>query len=200
MIAVIGHRHRLGETLGLVVNAARSDRVHVAPVIFLLRMDERIAVAFRGRGQDERRLLGFGETERVMGAERADLQRRDRQLQIIDRARGRREMENVIEFFFRQENETRDVVLNEGEILVAGEVLDVLEIAGDKIIDRDDAMPFRQQPVGQMRPEKTRATRDDRNLLRTRSHAPVFLIRCAKVGEPFVGRERPFQVNSMRLW
>src|SRR5205807_4462925 len=32
---------RFGEPLCLVVNAARSDRVHVAPVIFLLRMDKR---------------------------------------------------------------------------------------------------------------------------------------------------------------
>ncbi len=161
VIAVIGHRHRFGETLGFIVNAARADRVHVAPVIFLLRMDERVAVAFRGGGQKERRLLGFGETERVMRAERADFQRRDRQLEIIDRARGRSEMENVIEFFFRQENEVRDVVLDEREILVAGEMLDVLEVAGDEIIDRDDAMTFRQQPVGQMRPEKTGPTGDD---------------------------------------
>ena len=167
VIAVIGHRHGLGETLRFVVNAARSDRVDVAPVIFLLRMDERVAVAFRGRGQDERRLLGLGETERVMRAERADFERGDRQFQVIDRAGGRSEMKNVIEFFFRQENETRDVVFDEGEILVAGEVFDVLEIAGDKIIDRDDAMPFRQEPVGQMRTEKTRAAGDDRNLLRT---------------------------------
>src|ERR1044071_3958666 len=46
--AVIGHCHRLGESLCLVVNTARPDRVHIAPVIFLLRMDERIAIAFGG--------------------------------------------------------------------------------------------------------------------------------------------------------
>src|SRR4029453_10374667 len=33
--AVISHGHCLGETLGLIVNAARPDRVDVAPVIFL---------------------------------------------------------------------------------------------------------------------------------------------------------------------
>ena len=161
MKAVIGHRHRLGETLRFIVNAARPDRVHVAPVIFLLRMDERIAVTFRSRGEEERRLLRFGETERVVRAERADFQRRNRQLEIIDRAGRRGEMKNVIEFFFRQENEIRDVVLDEAVILVAGEMLDVVEIAGDEIIDRDDAMTFRQQPIGQMRPKKTRATGDD---------------------------------------
>ena len=42
-------------------------------------------------------------------------------------------------------------------------MLDVREIAGHEIIDRDDPMPFRQQSIGQMRPEKTRAAGDDRN-------------------------------------
>ena len=43
-------------------------------------------------------------------------------------------MEDVIELFFRQENVTRDVVFDEREILVAGEVLDVFEVAGDEVI------------------------------------------------------------------
>src|SRR5471030_1330235 len=107
-----------------------------------------------------------------MRAKRADFERRNRQLQIIDRARGGSEMEIVIEFFFRQKNEARDVVLDEGEILVAGEVFDVLEIASNEIIDRDDAMPFGEQPVGQMRSEKTGTAGDDGNFLRTRGHVP----------------------------
>ena len=39
-----------------------------------------------------------------MGAERADFQRGDRQFEVIDRAGGRGEMENVIEFFFREKD------------------------------------------------------------------------------------------------
>ena len=37
VVAVVGHRHRLGEALGLVVDAADADRVHVAPVGLGLR-------------------------------------------------------------------------------------------------------------------------------------------------------------------
>jgi hypothetical protein len=95
-------------------------------------------------------------------------------------------MENVIEFFLRQEKKLGHILLDEPVILIPGKVFDVLEIAGDEIIDRDDAMPFREQPVGQVRPEKTSATGYDRNLLRTRSHAPVFLRRHKMLGEPFV--------------
>ena len=44
LLAVVGHRQRLRVALGLVVDAARPDRVHVAPVGLRLRMDLRIAV------------------------------------------------------------------------------------------------------------------------------------------------------------
>src|SRR2546423_1736840 len=67
-------------------------------------------------------------------------------------------MENVVESFFRQENVARNVMLDEGEILVAGEVRDVLGIAGNKIINRNYPVSFRQQPVDQMRPQKTSAS------------------------------------------
>ena len=46
MITMIRHRYRFGETLRFIVNAARADRVYVAPIILLLRMDKRIAVTF----------------------------------------------------------------------------------------------------------------------------------------------------------
>ena len=101
-----------------------------------------------------------------MRAERADLQRRDRQLEIIDRAGRRGEMKNVIDFLFRQKNEIRNVVLDEVVILVPGQMLDVRCVAGDQIVDRDHAMTFRQQSIGQMRSEKSGAAGHDGNRLR----------------------------------
>ena len=98
-----------------------------------------------------------------MRAERAHFQRRDRQFQIIDRAGRRSEMKNVIDLFFRQENEIGNVVLDELVIFVAGQMPNVRVAARDEIVDRDDAMTFRQQTVGQMRPQKTGATGDDGN-------------------------------------
>ena len=55
VIAAIRHRHRFGKPLGFVVDAARANRVDVAPVGFLLRMLERIAVDLGGRGDHEHR-------------------------------------------------------------------------------------------------------------------------------------------------
>ena len=59
VIAVIGHRHGLGEALGLVVDPARADRVDVAPVGLLLRVLQGVAVDLRGGGDDEARALGL---------------------------------------------------------------------------------------------------------------------------------------------
>ena len=123
-------------------------------------MDERIAVALRSRSEEERRLLRFGEAERVVGAERADFQRRDRQFQVIDWTGRRCEMENVIDLV-RDEDVARDVVLDEPEILVAREMRDVRRVPRDEVIDRDDPMPFGEQPIRQMRSQKPRPARDD---------------------------------------
>src|SRR4051812_884963 len=124
-------------------------------------MHERIAVTFRGRCKKERGAFVLRESERVMSPKRADLQCRDRQLEIIDGTRRGREMKYVIEFVFRQENEIRNVVLDELEIRIAGEMTDVCGVAGDQVVDRDDAMTFREQAIRQMRSQKTRAAGDD---------------------------------------
>ena len=57
-------------------------------------------------------------------------------------------------------------MLDEPVIVVAGQMRDVREVAGDKIVDRDDAVAFREQTVGQMRSQKPGATGDDGNGLR----------------------------------
>jgi hypothetical protein len=50
---VIGHRQRLGIALGLVVDAARANRVDVAPVGLALRMLLRVPVDL-ARGGDQK--------------------------------------------------------------------------------------------------------------------------------------------------
>ena len=83
--AMVRHRDRLAEPLGLVVHAARADRIDVAPVVLALRVHQRVAVHLRGRREQEARALGLGHAERVVRAERADLQGLDGQLEVVDR-------------------------------------------------------------------------------------------------------------------
>ena len=76
--AVVGERQCLGVALGLVVDTAGADRVDVTPVGLGLGMHLRVAVHLGGRGQQEPRLLGQCQPQRVVGTERPDLQRLDR--------------------------------------------------------------------------------------------------------------------------
>ncbi len=61
----------------------------------------------------------------------------------------------------------RDVLLDEAEVLVAGKMRDVVGVAGDEIVERDDIVPLREEAVAQMRAEKPRAARHQ-------SHRPFF--------------------------
>ncbi len=153
VMTVVRHRHRLGKPLGFVVHPARTDRVHVAPVALRLRMDQRIAVDLGGRGEQESRLLVLGQPERVVGPERADLQGLDRQLEVINRAGGRGEMEHVIHRA-GQENKVRDIMTDETEPFVAGQVRDVVRAAGHQVVQRYHLMSLSQQPVAEMRAQK----------------------------------------------
>jgi len=47
--------------------------------------------------------------------------------------------------------------LNETVVLIACQMLDVGGAAGDEVVDRDNAMPFREKSVRQVRSEESRA-------------------------------------------
>src|SRR5262245_55096134 len=138
--------------------------------MFLLRMLERIAVNFRSRRKNERRLFVLGQTERVVRAERADFKRGDWEFQVIDWTGGRCEVKYVIDLLFRQKDEVRDVVFDESEFLGAGEMGNVRCVSSDEIVDGDDPMPFSQKPFHEMRTEEARTSGDDRNCLEIFGH------------------------------
>ena len=96
MDAVICRCHSFGEALGLVIHAAWADRIDMPPVRFRLGMYLRVAVDFRGAGEEESGLLGFRQPERIVGSQCPDLERLDGQLEVIDGARGRRKVQHRI--------------------------------------------------------------------------------------------------------
>ena len=128
LLAQVGHGERLGVALGLVVDAARADRVDVPPVGLGLGMHERIAVDLGGGGEEEPGALDLREAERVVGAVGAHPQRVQRQPRVVDRA-GRRghvvdEVDRLVDLVVR-----RDVDHPELEVRAVGDVLDVAERA-----------------------------------------------------------------------
>jgi len=65
VVAVISHRHGLGEALGLVVYGARADGIHVAPVGFFLWMLQRIAIALGSRRNQILRAISVAPSRRT---------------------------------------------------------------------------------------------------------------------------------------
>jgi hypothetical protein len=59
-----------------------------------------------------------------------------------------------------KKNKFRHVLLNEFEVLVAAQVIDVLHIAGHKVVDANHFMPTCDQQIGKVRAEKTRGAGD----------------------------------------
>src|SRR5262249_39671084 len=91
--------------------------------------------------------------------------RRYRQLEIIDRAGGRGEMEDVVNFV-GQEKILRHVLPDEAVIFVASQMLDICEMAGNEVVDRDHAMALCKQSNGGVRADEAGTARDDGNWLR----------------------------------
>ena len=156
--AMVGHRQRFGESLRLVVHASRPDRIDVSPVALNLRMDERIAVHLGGGRKEEPRALRLGDAQRIERAQRAHLERLDRQLEIIDRARGRGEVQHAVEIA-GDVRELGDVVAHEREALVPGEVRDVVWAPSDEVVEADDRMAVAKKSVAEVRAEEAGGAR-----------------------------------------
>jgi hypothetical protein len=87
-------------------------------------MLQRIAVHLAGGGEDESRALLSRQAERVQGAQAADLQRLDGQLEVVDgRGRGCQVQDQI--HIARHMDESRQVTLGEPESRPADEVGDV---------------------------------------------------------------------------
>jgi len=58
-------------------------------------------------------------------------------------------------------DELRDVMADELEVFVAGEMGDVVRVARDEVVDGDDAMAFGKETVDEMGAEEAGAAGDD---------------------------------------
>ena len=90
-------------------------------------------------------------------------------------------MEDEIDLLFGQEDKIGNVVPDEAIIFVPCQMPDICHIPGDQIVDRDDAMPFGQESIHQMRAEKTRTAGHDGNELGIFGHGGLVLIAAPEV-------------------
>ena len=171
VVAVVGGGYRLGEALGFVVDAARTDGVDVAPVGLPLGMLQRVAVDLRRRGEHEARTLGLGQPQRVVRAQRADLQGWNRKLQVVDGARRARPVQDQIHRA-RDRNLIGDVVVDELEVAVP-QMADVREASGQQVVDPDHGVPAIEQAVGEMRADEAGDAGNDGTRHQPVANAPL---------------------------
>ena len=69
--------------LRLSIHAARTDRVHIAPVGFRLRVHKRVAVGLGCGCEQKARALLSGKTQHIVGAKCSALQRLDGQVKVM---------------------------------------------------------------------------------------------------------------------
>ena len=101
----------------------------------------------------------LGQPERVVRAVGADLERVQRQPQVVDRRRRRGEVVDEVDRLVHEER-LDDVVVDVHELRHA-DVLDVGEGARLEVVHADHAVTAPEQLVAQVRPEESRATGDE---------------------------------------
>ncbi len=172
VVAVVRHGHRFGEALGFVVDPTDADGVDVAPVGLGLGIDLGVAVALRGARQQEARALLLGQTQSLVGSERADLENLDGKPLEVRRARGRSEVEDRVEGSGDVEV-VGDVVVLEGEVPMAQQGLDILHAPGQKVVEGNDFATVLEELLTKVRTEKARPAGDQDSLqISLRGHLP----------------------------
>src|SRR5690606_22293198 len=85
MEGMVCHRYSLLETFCLIVDATRTDGIHITPIFFRLWITIRITIDLRGRSDKHPRFFGTRQTEEIMSPQRSNFQRLDGDLQVINR-------------------------------------------------------------------------------------------------------------------
>lgn len=147
---VVRHDHRLGETLGLVIHATRTERIHIPPVLFRLRMDARVAIDLTCRSMHEPAPLLDRQAQHLLGADRADTERLHRQPRIPRRRSGTGEVEDEIDFPVDHERFT-DVLTAEGEPCIIDQMTDIPFVSSAQIVDRHNLVPIGKKTLAEMR-------------------------------------------------
>ena len=97
-----------------------------------------------------------------MGTKRIHFQSFDRQLEIIDGAGRRGQVQHPIQMTWNM-NGVAHVVMNKFEFRVALVLVDILCRTGDQIVDHDRFVTVSQQPVDQMGADESGTTSDGRS-------------------------------------
>src|SRR5206468_7760357 len=88
-----------------------------------------------------------------------DLQRLDRQLEIVDRTCRRSEVQDRVERSL-DVDVLRDVLMDERKAPLWKQVGDVVGVPGDDVVDAEHLVPVGEESLAQMRADESRPARD----------------------------------------
>src|SRR5262249_43727498 len=147
-LPVIIEEQGLCGPLSFIITGSWPDRVHVAPVALGLRMLLRIAIDLaRGRLKDAR-IEPLGETEHVDGAKHARLDRVNRIVLIVHRARRAGEVVDLVDLDVDRKH---DIVPHKLEMRMIQQMRDVAAPAGDETVETDDLVSTLEKALADMR-------------------------------------------------
>ena len=147
VLTVIVEEQHFGTALALVVTGARPNRVHVAPIVFRLRVNGGIAVYLGGGGLQDPGLHALGEAQHVYGAVNAGLGRLHRVELVMNRGRRAGEVINVVDLDVERK---ADIMSNELKPGIRHDVVHVLPRCRDEVVQAEDLIPAGQQSLAQM--------------------------------------------------
>jgi hypothetical protein len=114
-----------------------------------------ITVTLRSRSQQESSVVFLCDFKTVQRADRTDSQRLDAMLQVIDGARRRREVKDVVDLSGIEWQ--ANIVLEELKLPVVRQVREVLHVASQQVVGTNYRVSLRQHRVAQVRAEESRA-------------------------------------------
>jgi hypothetical protein len=114
-------------------------------------MQGRVAIDLRGRGLQDLRLHPLRQPQHVDGADDAGLGRLHRIELVVD---GRGRAGEVVDLVDLDKKRMRHIVPHRLEQRRRQQMRDVVLAPGEVIVDAQDVVPLRQQPLAQMRAEK----------------------------------------------
>src|SRR3954447_24422150 len=150
MDTVVVEKHGLCAALALIIAGAWTDRIDMTEIAFRLRVHFRISIYLACRSLQHTSPLLPRELEHIVGAKNASAQRPDRIPLIVSR---RSRTSQIVDALDRTANlqAVTHVVLDKLKVWMVHQWSDIVECAGEEIIDTDDSVTMLNEAIAQMR-------------------------------------------------
>ena len=116
ILAIVVEEKRFGAAFSFVITRTESDRIHITPIIFALRVDFGVTVYLAGRSLEYLRLDPLGQSQHVDCAMDTRLGRLDWVVLVVDRRCWTREVIDFVDLDIKRKG---DVVPNDFKVSVA---------------------------------------------------------------------------------